>query len=399
MRRLALALWLFIILANAVWAEPLLRVGVLRVHKPDRIAISCKSGLRIEGFAGSDLSAGPGEKVSIGIRGRAVDVSVGRSVVRRAGGVIIAGSGGCPVELVREGGVRSSFRGVLRVGVRHGALCIIDEVGLEDYVRGVLANEVRREWPMDALKAQAIAARTLAMNRIREHQSEGFDLCDTTHCQVYRGTLQETPETDAATRATSGEIITWRSQPIQALYCSCCGGYTAASYASQKLGVTPYLKAQKDILNGASACKSSTHFNWTYGVSASELAAALRSDSRTNPGAHFGGIRVIREDSSGRAVFVEIKGERTREIDGYTVWNILCRKLGWGSIKSARFKIRPVGSGYEFTGHGLGHGIGLCQWGANARAREGWSYMRILGFYYPGCKISQAQDEKFREMP
>ena len=282
---------------------------------------------------------------------------------------------------------------------RDGKLAIVNEIGLEDYVRGVVANEMRHDWPAEALKAQAVIARTLAIRGLGAHRSDGFDVCDGSHCQVYRGAGAETPATDAAVRSTAGMILTWHGSPIMSLYGSCCGGMTAAAFGAGSLGNTPYLKVQKDTLNGSQACRASPHFDWAYAFDAGALASALNTDSRTSPGSHLRDVRVIRYDSSGRAEYMLIDGDRERQVDAYACWNVICRQLGWGGMKSIRFSVERNGRAYQFRGHGLGHGIGLCQWGALARAKAGWTFSRILAFYYPGAKLGRASVENRLERP
>lgn len=383
MRIIATIILIFIAICTRLSAEPIIRVGVLRVCKPDYVIVSCKSGL-----CPISSNIRSTSELRISGRGRQVQVEINHEACKKLSVIELVGSGGAPIRL-RCPGVDSSFRGRLRFSSHSGTLLIVNEVGLEDYVRGVVANEMRHEWPAEALKAQAVIARTLAVQRLGEHKREGFDICDTTHCQVYRGVLSETSATNAAVRDTSGQILTYNNAPIQALYCSCCGGVSASSYASSALGNAPYLRVQKDSLNGSYACKESPHFNWNCSVYAPELAAAVRSDSRTNPGTRLTGLRALKYDTSGRIVYAEIQGERPKEVDGYILWNTLCRKLGWGGVKSTRCKISKSGSTYTFRGHGLGHGIGLCQWGAGARAKAGWDYRRILAFYYPGTKLTR----------
>lgn len=170
------------------------------------------------------------------------------------------------------------------------------------------------------------------------------------------------PRPMPAVRSTAGMILTWHGSPIMSLYGSCCGGMTAAAFGAGSLGNTPYLKVQKDTLNGSQACRASPHFDWACAFDAGALASALNTDSRTSPGSHLRDVRVIRYDSSGRAEYMLIDGDRERQVDAYACWNVICRQLGWGGMKSIRFSVERNGRAYQFRGHGLGHGVGLCQW-------------------------------------
>ncbi|MCX6344457.1 MAG: SpoIID/LytB domain-containing protein [Armatimonadetes bacterium] len=376
---------IFFLMGCECYGEPVLRVGILRTTHPGSVRIICESGAP---------SAVHSKDFTISSHGSMLDIAYAGNH-KKAKSLTLENTSAIRL---RAWDKDHRYTGKLLFSARDGNLLIVNEVSLEDYVRGVVANEMRKEWPIEALKAQAVVARTLALTRYEDHKRDGFDICDATHCQVYRGIQTETSETNAAVRQTSGQILTYRKKPIQALYGSCCGGVSASSYASQSLGNAPYLRIRKDILNSATACKASPHYDWNFTVTASDLASALASDSRTNVGKQIKGLRVIKNDASDRALYMEIAGSRSREIDAYVFWNIICRKLGWGSVKSARFRLTKSGDTYTFCGHGLGHGIGLCQWGAYARAKSGWNYQQILAFYYSGAGISKVAVEKISDM-
>lgn len=342
---------IFLLMGSECYGEHVLRVGILRTTKPGNVRIICDSG---------SPSAVHSKDFTISSHGSMLNITYAGNHKKAASLTL---ENAATIRL-RARDKDHRFRGKLRFSARDGNLLIVNEVGLEDYVRGVVANEMSKEWPIEALKAQAILARTLALTRFADHKRDGFDICDATHCQVYRGIASETSETNAAVRQTSGQILTYRQKPIQALYGSCCGGVSASSYASQSLENAPYLRVKKDILNGAIACKASPHYDWNFTVTASALASALASDPRTNVGKQIKGLRVIKNDASDRALFMEIAGSRSCEIDAYVFWTVICRRLGWGSMKSAMFRLTKSGDTYKFRGHGLGHGIGLCQWGA-----------------------------------
>jgi stage II sporulation protein D len=385
-------LLLLLMLTLPCRADGIIRVGLMRVAKPDHVTISCKAGITLDSSRGQQPLGGP---VSISVRGRSIELKVD-GTSKRMMSVCLRGMSSCPVTIV-AGGRIARFRGRLRFWSNEGNLVILNEVGLEDYVRGVVANEMQHDWPAEALKAQAVIARTLAVRGLGAHRSEGFDVCDGSHCQVYRGVSAETPATDAAVRSTAGTILTWHGSPIMSLYSSCCGGITAAAFGAGSLGNTPYLKVQKDTLNGSYACRASPHFDWASAFDAGALASALNTDQSTSPGSHLRDVRVIRYNSSGRAEYLLIDGDRERQVDAYACWNVICRQLGCGGIKSTRFRVAKNGRAYEFRGQGLGHGIGLCQWGALARAKAGWTFSRILAFYYPGAKLSKTRVENTLE--
>lgn len=384
--RAVLCLILIAVSAGRASAEPRVIVGLFRTLHGTSAQVSCDEGLIVR-IAAQMRQVQADRIISITVSGKQVAVSGGG----KTSTIVLEGVGGAPVK-ISFGSVRGrAYRGAIRISARGGELLITNDVSLEHYVRGVVASEMRSDWPAAALQAQAVVARTLAAARAGAHQKEGFHLCDGTHCQVYRGVSAETASSDAAVRSTSGLIIICAGRPIDAFYCSTCGGMSANRLGSKSLRSAPYLQAKKDLLNGATACKQSSHYSWKCVISAGNMMSALKSDTRTDPGRTLKNIGVLSRDASGRAEIVHINGSKTLEVDGYVFWTVLCRSLGWGKIKSTQFEVKRSASGYEFTGHGLGHGVGMCQWGARKRAESGWSFRQILDFYYPGCRLLPAQ--------
>lgn len=387
MKTIAMAAILACLCSRGV-AETQVSVGLLRASKPSAVTISCRTGLFISNARNEPSRIAT--PICVTSNGDVVKVSIGRMRARQYPALTIESYGSSPTTITASG-ISHSYRGKLRISSRAGSLIIVNVMPLEDYTRGIVANEMCADWPMEALKAQSVVARTLAVARIRQHHSEGFDICDTTHCQVYRGVTWETSATDSAVRSTARQILTSGDATMEPLYCSTCGGATASTFGSRVLNSSTHAICKKDILNGSSACKSSPHFTWTSRVSTDSLAAALRSYRRTNPGYKLDDLRVVRRDPSGRAKYIEIKGSINKEVDGYLLWNVVCRKLGWATIKSTKFDVVKSGDSFIFRGHGLGHGVGMCQWGAHKRAESGWNYRAILRFYYPGCRCGHAE--------
>ena len=147
------------------------------------------------------------------------------------------------------------------------------------------------------------------------------------------------------------------------------------------------MPSRVDTLNGRVVCADSPHFRWSRRIPSSDLTKALASDKRTRIGGVVSNLTVVSRDKSGRASVVRIDGRKPVSCDGYVFWNTVCRNLGWASLKSAAFTVARSGDSFEFKGRGLGHGIGMCQWGAKKRADSGWDSRRILGFYYPGTRL------------
>mgnify|MGYP005837215913 CR=1 FL=1 len=357
--------------AAQAFRPAVLKVGLYRAKPPVQVAVGCSRELVVSA-GGRTTRLSPPRTLSVRAVGSRIAIT-GPGLPATAEGAVFRSETG----QIRIDG--RSFRGSVRIRANGGRLVIVNDVGLEDYVRAVVPNEMRSDWPAEALKCQAVVARTLAAARLGRHASQGFDLCDTTHCQVYRGSGFESARASAAAAATAGQVLAFAGRPIEAFYCSTCGGISANTLGARPIRSVPYLRVRKDILHGATACKESPHYSWRSRLDRSAVASAL--------GGPVTSIRVASRDVSGRARLVVLRGCAAREMDASEFMNTVCRKLGWATIKSTMFSVACSGTFFTFTGHGLGHGIGLCQWGAKKRAESGWGYGRILQFYYPGARV------------
>ena len=262
-------------------------------------------------------------------------------------------------------------------------------LALEDYVYGVLAAEGSVEGELEALKALAVVSRTYALRNLRRHARDGFDLCDSTHCQRFtpvrdRGARPEFYELlGRAVRETAGGVLRDRAGRVAESYFSAsCGGATADIRALWGVReAPPHLRGARD-----EACAAEP-FAWTDAVGAEDLLRALRADSRSDVGAHLSTVRVTRRDAGGRAEWVEVVGERRRVLRGWDFKIIVGRTLGWNVLKSSRFEVARAGPRFVFRGRGFGHGLGLCQAGAHRLAARGAGYRQILAHYLPGTGL------------
>ena len=263
----------------------------------------------------------------------------------------------------------------------------VSAVGLEQYV---LASALAEVSPVgeDAAVAerifaiQAIIARTYAVSHLDRHRSDGFDLCSTTHCQLYDpqriATSRFTAVARKAVQQTAGTVLAFSSRPIQALYHADCGGVTAA--ADQVWGgrPVPYLVMAPDSVS------SEAHRPWQVQVDVDRLRTALNLDPRSSVGGRLDAIAVTARDPSGRAAAIRVEGEQVRVVRGDDFRAILNRTLGVRGLQSTRFTVSRAGGTLRFEGTGFGHGVGLCQRGAAARARGGEPVDKILATYFPG---------------
>jgi stage II sporulation protein D len=270
---------------------------------------------------------------------------------------------------------------VVRAGGR------IAGVPLDDYVLATVLAEVAPPAEPAAVarrifEVQAIVARSYAVARLGRHRDEGFDLCDTTHCQVYDPTRLRTsklaPLARDAVRLTAGQILMYGSRAAETLFHADCGGATASAEAVWGGQSVPYLLPRQDDLDPF------VHRRWKWSATAETLRSALAGDARTNVGRSLTGIAIAARDDSGRARQIALEGESPRAVRGEDFRTAIVRAFGIRTIQSTRMSIARSGSTYVFDGTGFGHGVGLCQAGAAARARRGETTAQILAAYFTG---------------
>ncbi len=257
------------------------------------------------------------------------------------------------------------------------------EVELEAYVRGVLAAEASVETELEALKAQAIVSRTFALKNLNRHKAEGYDFCSLTHCQRYVNQLAEHNKALIlqASDATSGQVLRDdRGQIADVYFHAACGGMTTNLDAVWGAPSPSYLRSVKDDY-----CTTMSHKSWTQNIPTKELLRALQSDERGNVGRQLAQIIITKRDTSGRAEFITLEGERRKQVRGWEFALIVNRVLGWNMLKSSRFDVTRNGSSFLFRGSGFGHGLGLCQEGAHVMARRGMKARQIVAQYLPGA--------------
>ena len=265
-----------------------------------------------------------------------------------------------------------------------GELTVVNVVGIEDYVRGVLPYEMSADWPLEALKAQALCARTYAAAHFDYLPGYGADVTNDTFSQVYRGTNASGSATDRAVEETEGLYITYDGEPIEAMYCSSNGGATEDSENVMHSAV-PWLRGHADPYDAASGGVN-PNAEWTRSFTASETAGALRDD-----GYDIGRVSAVETElsDSGNVIAVEFvdSGFGVVRLEGSECYNFLTGSLGLGSI---HFSVSERDGVFTFDGGGWGHSLGMSQYGAYIMADEyGLEYDQIINFYYAGVELAR----------
>ena len=323
------------------------------------------------------------------------------------------------------------YAGTLRLQPNaHQSFTIVNNVPLETYVRGVVPHEIGYNAPYAAVQAQTILARTYVLASLHRFKVDEYELCADTQCQVYRGLEDTTEVADRAIVDTRGLVLTYNNRAIDALYSSTTGGITANYNDIWDGTPRPYLQSVLDIINRSEDQRSANiaddknlkafldrqeEFNesgwkslrWQKSGSLDELQISLKKflrfsgDTTTNFNA-IKQLKVVKRAASGRVLEMEVTTD---------TGNIFVKKDeiidAFDPPDSTFFRLEPIYNekekgkeklltGYTFIGGGLGHGVGMSQTGSYKLARNGWTYDRILNFYYTGAKIQKLSPENWK---
>jgi stage II sporulation protein D len=250
----------------------------------------------------------------------------------------------------------------------------INIVDLEDYLLSVLPSEMPASWPLEALKAQAVAARSYAIANIGKHSKDGYDLRATVDDQVYMGVSQENPRSNRAVAETEGIIIKHEGKPVSAFFHSTSGGSTeVAEYVWGR--PVPYLRMVPDYDD------MSPHFAWNRIVKGDDFEHAFGPEV-----GRLTSFAVVSRTPSNRVKDTLVTGTSGSK----TVSGDSLRKLF--KLPSTNFNVSCKDNNYEFAGRGSGHGLGLSQWGARALAEHGYNAAQILTYYYKDVSVDYLAD-------
>ena len=255
---------------------------------------------------------------------------------------------------------------------------IVNVVDLEEYLYSVVSREMSPRWPAAALEVQSICARTYVLQRSDPRRP--YDLVPSELDQIYDGIAGETPASIAAVNATSAKVMKFGGAFARVAYSSCCGGHTEGSSDAWGGAAFPYLDGVV-----CTTCAASPNYRWTTMIALDSVAT--RFSLELAPFGALSDVRLTERDASGRARAFELVAERGSAIVAGSAF-----RRGLGSrvlpsllvTKVQRSVNEPV---ISIEGGGLGHGVGLCQWGARGMALDGRAALDILAFYFPGATV------------
>lgn len=259
------------------------------------------------------------------------------------------------------------YAGTLRLIAKGSSFSVINEVDLETYVLGVVGAEIGGGSPIEAIKVQAVVSRSYAWTH--RNPSGVFDLYDDTRSQVYVGVPAPDPRVERAVRETAGLVVTYQGRPVTTFFSSSCGGHT--------MGVAEWTGATEiPPLAGVECgyCAGMPNESWSARFTWKQLASKLGLPGPVT------NARVVERTRSRRAAKVQV-GSRTLSA------RVFVRKLG---LRNTNFRIHEEPGGIRIEGHGWGHGVGLCQYGAINLAKRGKTFRQILAHYFPQARLSPA---------
>lgn len=379
--------------------EPEIRVGVavgveqVRLGAPGRLAVlDSAGGVRAEVPAGE----------SVTVRGRAGGLAmIGALSWNLPAGETITFAPLDPDRFIEVDG--RPFRGRVTLVPERDRVTAVNQLGMESYLAGVVPAEMGRRDSADlqALMAQAVISRTYALRNRGRWAARGFDLYATVADQVYGGVAVEQPLTWEAVTGTGGQVVTWDGAPIDAFFYSTCGGRTAEGTEVFANARRPYLVSVADTdPAGEAYCRISPRYEWRVEWSGEGLRDILRESvpaalgSRVASNAVIQSVRVAERSGSRRVASLTFTiDDRPVTARGPAVRQVL-RPARGEILRSSLFELAEHRAGGRLVrlvadGHGAGHGVGFCQWGALGRARAGQSYREILTAYYPHTDLER----------
>lgn len=322
--------------------------------------------------------------------GKTVSLQTNVSPAIRAAGRTIEFKGSSGLNLVTLTGSSGSkrYRGAMEFCLEKGKLTAVNVLNIEDYLRGVVPSEMPSDWPAEALKAQAVAARNYALQSVEATRGDTFNVYNTMTSQVYGGYDAETAAANKAVEESRGIVMLSGGKTVSAFFHSSSGGFTENS-EDVWTGRLSYIRAKEDPYD-----KNEKHYNWKVSYTADQLKDKLAAAGykfkkvtdvveleRTSSGARVMELAVKGAGPDGKSLTVEIKNaDKVRAALG---------------LKSSLFKFTNKYdrsknlTGINITGSGWGHGLGMSQYGARGMAQEGSDYKEILKYYYSGIKFAE----------
>ena len=382
-------------------------IRVLLDDGHNKVVISSNGGFAVRTAEGMTLLQSPG-KGSLTVTGKYPYLEL----ALEPGGRVATADGDVRIVPASKNALwlsKTPYAGVMSVSAKsNGKLMVLNVLPLETYLEGVLPHEIGNPGPdgFDAMKSQAVAARTYALGKIDKKTTKEFDVYASVLDQVYKGMSANNKHATAAVSDTRGQILEHEGATVKAYYCACCGGHTSdirevwpkREQADYLHGVTDH-----DARHRQAFCGDYKYFRWRHSFAGRALGDILRETIPRELG--FGAkdvgalqdIKINDRTPSGRVKSITISTTRGDfavfgdQIRWVLVTDLKKRRI----LPSVMFRLDKVYEGNQLVfvsivGGGNGHGVGMCQNGAIAMSKKGYTYKMILDHYYPGCSVVKA---------
>ena len=356
---------------------PSSQIRVCVIDNADEVRLVVKKPFEISNLHSDDLlKEGP---------------SLNAKVSATKGGILVSGdelkTNGIRVKASQGGNVfvnNKAFRGSVDILRSDNLkLIVVNHLGVEEYLYGVLYHEVSPRWPIEALKAQAITARTYALCQKDKNKNMDYDLRNDIYSQVYGGRTSERWTTNRAVDMTRGLVLAYQGVPFPSYFHATCAGHTEDSSNLWNIDMPP--------LDGVECgyCKNSPHYKWSCEIPLEKIKERLNIAGYKIE--QVASIKILSRNSSDRVDKLEIADDKGTSI-------IVPAKdfritLDPNVVRSANFELEIKNGRAVFRGSGWGHGVGMCQWGAYGMAKTGKKAEEILKYYYPGASIGTLYHE------
>jgi stage II sporulation protein D len=398
-----LATCLMLMTATPASPESMIRVGLFSLFEPQQLNIRVATGEAFSLRAGNlnEARISAGERLRIRKTGKQLTLSVldayGRlkqTTTTQEARILPVDASTLELNLPKQ--VTRVVRGGLLISARaptsRNALQIILLTEREMAVASVVAAEMSGIESAESLKALAIVVRSFMVSHKERHAKEGFDFCDTTHCQLYRGEDDLYAQTasklaENAVLATHREVLSFNLHVVEGYYTAVCGGLSANPEMVWG-GATRSRYAYREVV--CKWCADSRYTKWERKADASSVFSALaRSVGFRLSHATEVQIEKYQESDLVRSVIIKDRGRRVvLSADGFR--RAIGRRIGWNRVLSPTFTLEHHADSFIFRGRGFGSQVGLCIAGAAAQAAAGRSYQQILNFYYPQTEIKKS---------
>jgi stage II sporulation protein D (peptidoglycan lytic transglycosylase) len=354
-------------------------VAVFGLFLPERVDITTPHNAVVSIQSGSaevKRVLGSGQRLQVECRGELLEVKFfehdQRMLLTYSADAVRTEETVCTLSV--PGRIQRDFSGRLEVVVRQGRLLPRVTVQEEVAIQQILRAEMAGAQELEALKAQAILVRSYLRTATRRHQNDGYDFCDSTHCQFFTDFKTADDRFRQAAITTRGLVLTFLGKSFQPLYTAACGGQTLARFSD-----TDQTKQGADYPYRSVSCRFCVRhplFEWETTIAKQELLRALKEESAMDPTKVLASLAEPGETGELGAL-----KQATRIQVG--------RVLGWNIIRSNRYSIELQSDPVKIKGHGSGHNFGFCQAGAIELSKQGKSMSEILSFYFPGSRIDQ----------